>query len=236
MIKRILLIALFAANAHAHDFWIEPSTFRPEPGKSFTAALRVGENFEGEAVPRRSARIASFVVRSASGEQPVNGFENQDPAGFVKLDEAGTAVIAYRGNPTPHELPSAKFTQFLKEEGITGITPTSARQRERFYRFAKSIVGPTSDVAERPFGWRFELVPAGTGFRLLFEGKPLPGALVFAISPTGNRLTARTDANGNVSFNLAKGAWLIKSTHVLPAPKGSEFDWESLWASLTFEK
>jgi uncharacterized GH25 family protein len=234
--KRLLLIALFAAaNAHAHDFWIKPSTFRPEAGKSFSAALRVGENFEGEAVPRRNARIESFVVRSASGEQPVNGFENQDPAGFVKLDEAGTAVIAYRGKPTPHELPAAKFRQFLTEEGITGITPTSARQRERFYRFAKSIVGPGSEFAERPFGWRFELVPSGSGFQLLFEGKPLRGALVTAISPEGKRLTARTDANGNVAFKLGKGAWLIKSTHALPAAKGSGFDWESLWASLTLE-
>lgn len=235
MMKRILLIALFTVSARAHDFWIEPSTFRPEAGESFTAALRVGENFEGDPVPRRGARIESFVVRTASGEQPVNGFESQDPAGFVKLDEAGTAVIAYRGKPTPHELPSAKFKQFLNEEGITGITPTSAKQRERFYRFAKTIVGPTSPIAERPFGWRFELVPSGSRFQLLFEGKPLSGALVTAISPAGKRLTARTDTNGSVALNLGKGVWLIKSTHVLPAAKGSDFDWESLWASLTFE-
>jgi uncharacterized GH25 family protein len=235
--RRALLILLFASTARAHDFWIEPSTFRPDPAKTFTAALRVGERFEGDPVPRRSARIESFVVRTASDEREINGLENQDPAGFVRIDEAGTAVIGYRGKPTPHELPTAKFKAFLSEEGITGLTPTGTRQRERFYRFAKAVV-QVGDGSSMPaaFGWRFELVPVSSGFQLLFEGKPRPDALVVAISSDGRQLTARTDANGNVSFELGKGVWLLKSTHVLPAPKGSDYDWESLWASITFER
>ncbi|HEY0159467.1 MAG TPA: DUF4198 domain-containing protein [Thermoanaerobaculia bacterium] len=235
--RRLLLIVLFAAGARAHDFWIEPSTFRPERGKSFTAALRVGEHFKGDPVPRRSARIESFVVRNATGEQAINGFENQDPAGFVRIDEAGTAVIGYRGKPTPHELPSAKFAQFLREEGITGLQPSGERQRERFYRFAKAVV-QVGDAATSPapFGWRYELVPTSTGARLLFEQKPLANVLVTAMSPEGKRLTARTDAGGNVALPLGKGVWLVKATHVLPAAKGSGYDWDSLWASLTFER
>ncbi|HEX8252995.1 MAG TPA: DUF4198 domain-containing protein [Thermoanaerobaculia bacterium] len=237
MFLRVLLIALFAGNAAAHDFWIEPSTYRPTAGKSFSATLRVGEQFEGDPVPRRSARIESFVVRTASGEQPVNGFENQSPAGFVRIDEAGTAVIGYRGKPTPHELPTAKFMQFLTEEGIKGLKPKGARQRERFYRFAKSLVQIGDRQTETtPFGWRFELIPHNGRFQLLFEGKPLKGALVSAITPNGKRLDARTDANGTVAFNLDKGVWLIKTVHVLPAPANSDFDWESLWASVTLER
>lgn len=235
--RRLLSIFLFASTAYAHDFWIEPSTFRPDPGTPFAVALRVGERFEGDPVPRRSARIESFVVRTASGEQAIGGIENHDPAGFVRIDEAGTAVIGYRGKPTPHELPAAKFRQFLEEEGIRGIKPSEGRQRERFYRFAKSIVevGDRSSMPA-PFGWRFELVPTSAGFQLLFEGEPLSGALVTAISAAGKRLTARTGADGTVSFDLGKGVWLLKSTHVLPAPKGSDHDWESLWASLTLER
>jgi hypothetical protein len=235
--RRLLLIVLFAATARAHDFWIEPSTFRPEPGKSFTAALRVGEHFAGDPVPRRNARIESFVVRGASGEQAIDGFENQDPAGFVRLEEAGTAVIGYRGKPTPHELPSAKFAQFLREEGITGITPSARKQRERFYRFAKAVV-QVGDGAGTPasFGWRFELVPTPAGYRLLFEQKPLANVQVVAMSSEGKRLTARTDPSGDVSFALGKGVWLLKATHVLPAAKDSGYDWDSLWASLTFQR
>lgn len=235
MIRRILLTVLFAASAHAHDFWIEPSTFAPQGGKTFTVALRVGENFEGDPVPRRSARIESFVVRDASGERTVGGFENQDPAGFVRPDGAGPMVIGYRGKQSQHELSPAKFAQFLEEEGVRGITPGSGKQRERYFRFAKAVLGSTSS-AEKPFGWRFELVPAGDRFQLLFEQKPLRDALVTAVSRDGARRTARTDANGFVRFDLQDGVWLIKSTHVLAAPKESGFDWESLWASLTLER
>ena len=42
--------------------------------------------------------------------------------------------------------------------------------------------------------------------------------------------------NTRVSFAFAKpGAWLVKSVHMVPAPAKSGADWESLWASLTFE-
>ena len=73
--------------------------------------------------------------------------------------------------------------------------------------------------------------------RLLFEGKPLAGALVTAIDREGIRLTARSDAHGRVAIALPKpGVWLVKSVWMVPAPAGSDVDWESLWASLTFER
>jgi hypothetical protein len=31
------------------------------------------------------------------------------------------------------------------------------------------------------------------------------------------------------------GAWLVKTVHMVPAPTDTGADWESLWASLTFE-
>lgn len=233
--KRILFLALLAPAALAHDFWIEPSTFHPQVGKTFTAALRVGEDFEGDPVPRRSSRIESFVVRDAAGERSVNGFENQDPAGFVRIDAAGGAVIGYRGKPNPHQLPSAKFAKFLEEEGVRGLAPKGDRvQRERFHRFAKSLVG--GDVAAAPLGFRFELVAlGGSRFQLLYEGKPIAGMQVSAVSREGEKLSARTDANGTVTLAIKKGVWLVKSVHVLPAPKGADYDWDSLWASLTLE-
>jgi uncharacterized GH25 family protein len=50
------------------------------------------------------------------------------------------------------------------------------------------------------------------------------------------RLRLRSDAKGRVTFKLPKrGVWLIKSVQMIPAPPASNADWESLWASLTFE-
>jgi uncharacterized GH25 family protein len=49
----------------------------------------------------------------------------------------------------------------------------------------------------------------------------------------GQKLSARTDAEGRVRFRLPQGGmWLVKSVHMIP---GAKADWESYWASLTFE-
>ena len=177
-----------------------------EPG---TRSLRVGENFEGEPV---------------RGSAPV-----------LVVQRNGTTMLTYQsGRFATHELSRAKFEQYLREEGLTRIRPTGDVQRERFARFAKSVVqGAPEGVGA--LGWRFEIVPVSTSrFRVEYEGKPLPDTLVVALSRTHPRLTARTDAQGLVTFDLAPGPWLIKTVHMVPAPADAGVEWESLWASLTF--
>jgi len=231
----LLILLACAPIAGAHDFWIEPSTFRPSASSTITASLRVGENFTGESVPRRTPRIESFIVRDAEGERPVAGFEDRDPAGIVRIERSGTAVIGYRGKPYPHQISRAKFEQFLREEGIEYIHPRGdGAQREHFSRFAKSIVGPGDDAA--PLGFPFEILIDGNVVRVLYEQKPFANAYVAAISRDGRHLAARTDREGRVKFDLGKGVWLIKTVHVLPAPKGADYDWDSLWASVTLER
>jgi uncharacterized GH25 family protein len=247
--KRILFIALLATRAFAHDFWIEPSTFRPAAGTTFSAALRVGEHFEGDPVPRRAARIESFVVRDASGERAVKGFEGQDPAGFVQSDEAGVVVLGYRSKANPHEISREKFLTFLNEEGVQGLKVGEGKQRERFFRFAKAVVLVERRASARrtndenaglkpgaPLGFRFEIVSVDDSrFQLFHEQKPLANTLVMATNRNGKTHSARTDANGTVRFPITAGVWLLKATHVIPSSDPA-FQWDSLWASLTFER
>lgn len=236
MKRAALLILLSCAPlAGAHDFWIEPSTFRPGAQSMVKASLRVGEDFEGERVTRNTTRIESFVIRDAEGERPVPGFEGRDPAGLVRIERAGTAVIGYHSKPYPHEISRAKFEQFLREEGIEGLRPRgNGKQRESFQRFAKTILGGPDAAA--PLGWPFELVVEGDSVRVLYQQKPLANAFVAAISRDGRRLSARTAPDGRATLNLGKGVWLLKSVHVRPAPKGADHDWESLWGSVTLSR
>ena len=76
------------------------------------------------------------------------------------------------------------------------------------------------------------------GATLYFENKPLAGALVTAIArDDGARISARTDAKGRVKLALPhNGVWLVKSTYLVTAAPDSGVDWESLWASVTFER
>jgi uncharacterized GH25 family protein len=242
--RLMLAISLLSISAYGHDFWIEPSTFRPAVGQAVTVSLRVGQNFTGDPVPRSAQLLESFTIRDRAGERPIGGFENLDPAGYLRIEKAGLAMIGYRSKPNPLELTAEKFSEFLQTEGLQLNRDLRKPDREHFFRYAKALVGNGSSGFDRRFGYRYEIVPetnplsaSRVRLRLLLEGKPLAGALVTAIDRQGARLTARTDSHGRVMFSLPKsGVWLIKSVWIVPAPSGSDADWESLWASLIFER
>jgi hypothetical protein len=74
--------------------------------------------------------------------------------------------------------------------------------------------------------------------RLLYLGAPLRGVLVSAINDQAPDapVSARSGAAGGVTFTADRpGRWLIKAVHMVPAPPGVDAEWESFWASLTFE-
>lgn len=194
---------------------------------------------------RRASRIESFIVRETGGERAVDGIEGRSPAGVVTLGDAGVAVVGYEGKATPHRLAAAAFNQYLREEGLDHLRATSeSAQREHFYRFAKTLLHPgRADTIPPPLGFRLELQPLSSPFAqrpvkmvLLLDGKPLENALITAYQrDTQQKLTARTNRSGAVTLDLGSGVWLLKSTHVIRADAPTH-DWESLWASLTFER
>jgi uncharacterized GH25 family protein len=259
MRRAATVVALaIAAPAFAHDFWIEPTTFRPPVGSSVGVALRVGQNFRGDPVPRDPQAIEKFVVVSSVGEQEVGGRPARDPAGIASIADPGWAVVGYRSRPKGIELAAEKFEQYLKEEGLESVIAARASRgesqkpgKEIYSRCAKALLDGNAAGGrgfDRVIGQRLELVPEKSPteargaralpVRLVFEGKPLAGALVVAINRENpeKRVSARSDKAGQVELSLATaGIWLVKAVHMVPAPPASGADWESLWASLTFE-
>src|SRR5215467_12863444 len=107
-------LLLAAANARAHDFWIEPSTFHPASGQTVAVGLRVGQDFIGDPVPRASAFIAAFAVRQNGGAQTIGGSDHIDPAGFFRADGGATAIVSYASTGAYIELPPAEFEDYLR--------------------------------------------------------------------------------------------------------------------------
>lgn len=243
--------------ASAHDFWIEPSTFRPATGSTVTASLRVGEKLHGEPVPRIPAFIDRFVLRSPAGEAALPGVAGDDPAGSAIIRDGGLQWIGYQSNAYPVTLEAKKFESYLREEGLDRIVGMRARTgqsaspgRERFYRCAKALLvaGPSGSGSSEPLGFTLELVPRANPYSrrvegalpltLLFRGKPIPNVLVVAINRQHPEKSARarTGAKGEVTLRVAApGFWLVKAVHMEPARPGAGVDWESWWASLTFD-
>lgn len=245
-------LAVFAsAHVAAHDFWIEPSTFSAAAGAPLSFALRVGEHFKGDPVPRQAVMIERFVIAGPDGVRDVIGREGSDPAGVTSIAAPGAYVIGYRSRPTSLESDAVKFEKYLHEEGLERISDQRKQAGrsntpgiEIFSRCAKAIVtSPELPLTDQALGLRLELIaeklvsgkPAT--FRLLYEGQPLEGALVVAIPKDApmQKLTARSNKSGRVTLTLPGGVWLVKAVHMVPAPRETAAEWESLWASTTFD-
>ncbi len=253
-----LAATLACATACAHEFWVEPSTFTLESGGRLGVRLCVGDGFEGWSLARNAQRIEKFIATGPAGEQPIVGLDGSEPAGIARFTAPGGYVIAYRSNRAFTEMPVEKFDEYLKDKGLEKIIPLrgkrSANQKivhEAYSRNSKALIrvgNVDGSVVDRRMGLRLEIMaerdqsPAGEvdmhSYRLLFEGKPLVDALVTATRPgtTDGDLKARTDADGRASFRLrALGMWRVAAVHMIRAPHDVAADWESLWASLTFE-
>ncbi len=255
-----LFTLLVAPIALAHDVWIEPSSFRPAVGERVTVALRVGENLRGEPMPRIPAWIDRFILKGESREIPVIGRSGIDPAGMTIVGEPGLQWIGYQSTAYPMTSEAQKFEASLKEEGLEGIIAERAKKsqsaapgRERFYRCAKALldvpgVDQKSSATPAPLGFTLDLQPrknpyvlrAGDALplSLTFRGKPIANVLVVALRKDApeKSVRARTDAAGRVSLRLDDaGFWLIKAVHMEAAPPDAGVDWESWWASMTFD-
>jgi uncharacterized GH25 family protein len=254
----MLAIVFSHAPLLAHDMWLVPTTFSPESGQIVGVKLRVGQDLLGDPLPRDPALINQFVFEDAAGRKPLVGRDGGDPAGFLRVAMPGLVVIGYRSNPSTVELTADKFNQYVKEEGLEAVAAITARRnpsaavvRDMFFRCAKSLVlagSPKEGQGDRRLGFTLELVAEQNPYamhqgdplpvRLTYEDRPLAGALVVAINRQhpSDKVSARTDSNGRVRLRLpAAGMWLIKAVHMVPAPAGSDADWASFWASLTFE-
>jgi len=251
-----LFLLLAGAPAAAHDLWLEPSTFQPAPHGLVSVTVLVGQGFAGDTVPRDPEHIARFVLDAAGGAVPVVGLPGADPAGAVRVGDAGAAMLLYRGLPQPITLEAGKFESYLLEEGLEHVIQARAGSgqagkpaRERFGRCAKALlaVGGTTGSPSPPPSCPFEIVlaedpPATAGkplaVRLLWNGGPAARVLVRArCKDAPERVwSARTDAMGRVSVPLDRaGVWLLTAVHMTAAPKGSDADWLSEWASLMLE-
>lgn len=250
----LLCLALAPATVPAHDFWIEPETFRPKAGARVPIKLYVGQDFSGEAVPYIPEIIERYVVATARGIEPVQATTGDDPAGSF-TPTVGLSVIAYESGEFDVKFDTYdEFESYLKKEGLERHIELAAKHRDRgnikeiYTRHAKSLlVTPgTSDIApDRALGLAIEFVadaiPYGPGefsARLFYHGAPLEDALVvlFRKDAPHEKIRVRTDKQGRVQARLpAKGVWLATAVYMVRAPFYARHDWRSFWASLTFE-
>lgn len=251
-----LAAALVAAPALAHDFWLQPDTFRPAAGASTPIAVMVGDGPERERSRVPSRRVVRFADVGPGGTQaPIA--PGPEPA--VTLSATGAHVLVLetdQGGRSHQEGPA--FAAWLVEAGLTPAIAARAKAgkadapgSEAYGRRAKAIVqvgdGP-QDAATRSVGLTLEITPtlspkavtAGGRLpaRVDWEGRPLAGALVKLTDLASNAVVEerKTDAKGAVAFRIpAAGLWRLSVVWTKPLPETAETDFDTVFSSLTFE-
>lgn len=218
--------------------------------------LLVGQDFKGNSVLYVPEQFERYIYASAGAEQSIDGKRGDDPAGKLPPGPPGFYVVGYHSAKFEVSFDTyAEFQRYLETEGlernlvhVAKRWKLGSKELEVYSRGAKSFVqrGAGAPFADHVFGFPLELVADTNPYtdasafrvRLLYRGKPLDGALVVAFNkadPT-HKLRVRTDKDGRAELKLARrGIWLVTSVHMIPAPFLSRTDWESFWASLTFE-
>jgi hypothetical protein len=249
-------LAFCALRVAAHDFWIEPESFRAAAGAKVPLHLHVGADFKGDSALFNAEQFNRYIVHGPSGDKPVDGQLGDDPAGTITIGSPGLYAVIYDSRKFDVSFDDfAKFADYLKDEGLErNLVVAKARAggggriNEVYSRCAKALIaGPGADAAQanHDFGCALELIADSNPYkenalrlRLLFRGKPVEGVLVQAFSKAdpASKIRVRTDREGRVVIKLPRaGVWLVKAVHMVPQARFIRGDWESFWASLTFE-
>ncbi len=223
------------------------------------ASLRVGQNYDGETFPYLSSRFETFTISEDGKTREYRGHEGDQPALKAGADAPGLTVLTYVSNPS--KLLYRKWETFLTytaNEGLTGAVEAHLAAglpktgfRETYRRHAKALiqVGPVDTRArETAQGLELELVTLDNPFdpdakalrvALLRSGKPAPDVqiAIFRKGADGtNTEKLRTDDRGRAEITLEDGTRHLLNAVILERSEEPGIDWNSEWASLTFER
>ncbi|MEL7193626.1 MAG: DUF4198 domain-containing protein [Bacteroidota bacterium] len=258
-----ILFALFLILC-SHELFLKTDSYFFEEERQGELYLFNGTFDKSENVITRDRIIDPQIVGPEYTFRPsAEDYYDKGAVTYLKLKtgKTGTYVAGISTKPRAIELSGEKFTAYLEHEGLAevradreakGITDQVAH--EQYAKHVKAIlqVGESrSDHFSAVLGYPIEFIPLTNpyklavgdtmSFKLLYLGKPLGKQTVHISSRMSSQSTdpteraLRTDAEGTVRFPIEnKGQWYIATIHMLESEE-ADFDYESQWATLTFE-
>lgn len=246
----------------AHDLYLMPSTFRPQPNQAFTIAFHNGDDFPISQTTPRLDRMINPRLLAKGKSIPLTNLRPDGPRMLAdaQLDASGTWIAALQSKPNFIELEAISFKQYVEHEGLTHVlqyrdkhNESSIAGRERYSKYVKTIVqaGPPTDDYKLPSGAIIEIIPeshpyavkpgASLPVQVLFRGKPaadlqLEAAWLTKEGKAERKPIGRTDKQGRLAIPITSpGIWKLHTVLMERCQDQATADWESFWASLTFE-
>jgi uncharacterized GH25 family protein len=262
----LLMGLCYASSVAAHDFWVQPNEYWLRPQAVTPIRLLVGHGPFRQRSPIPLRRITRFEAIAPNGTAidlrgNLHLGGNTEDGDLRFLNPGAYVLVLETDDHAQSHLPAIRFNDYLKVEGLT----PALEQRERTHRMdadgsenysrqAKSIVqvGPpgagSPAQVTKPLGLPLEIVPEQSPYsepqpatlpvRVIYEGRPLAGALVKLTNlehDTAPLEMHLTDHAGRASFTMPKGGtWLLNVIWTKPLPSSRGSDFETIFSSLSF--
>jgi uncharacterized GH25 family protein len=261
---RFLLSVIFAYSlsgfAAAHEFWLEPETFRPDSStRTVPIQIKVGMNFAGNPWGGKLSDIIDLPLAMGSRKgslMPESGLD--EPVIEWKSEGPGQYLLGLTNNSAFIELTGEEFEKYVISEGLERIVEerktlgeSEKPGRELYRRCAKLLLQqgdqPEALSYNQEFGFPVEFQALGNpyedgrdilSFKLLSKDGPLADAQVIIWHKDGEQIKKtelRTNQDGIVTLLLRQtGFWMVSAVHMERIEGNEQADWQSYWASYTF--
>ena len=259
----LVLLTGIAAPVTAHDFWVQPTPFTTATETPVPVTILVGHGQFRQRWGVKAERVVRFADVGPSGtidRRPMLHSDSGSEDATLSFATPGTHIIVLETNHAQSTLPSIRFNDYIKAEGLTPAIERRARLalgdsdgREIYSRRAKALVQVGENTlgqahVTRPLGLTLEIVPQKNPYALLpgellpvqilYNGKPLAGATVklnnldFDTKPLATHLT---DASGRTAFEVPRrGKWQLNVIWTAVLTNNPVADFDTTFSSLTF--
>lgn len=263
-ISTTLLLFILFFTLSSHELFLKSDSYFVDKYSQSELYLFNGTFDQSENVITRDRIINPQIIGPDYNFKPTSDdFYNKGEATYLKFKtgSAGTYVAGISTKPRAIELSGEDFMDYLEHEGLTeiisdrkkkGITGTSAY--EKYSKHVKAILQVDENRTDNfaiELNYPIEFIPLKNpyklsigdemSFKLLYLGKPLGNQTVHISSrinadvKDGKETALSTNEKGEVSFTIDnEGHWYIATIHMLESNE-EDFDYESNWATLTFE-
>lgn len=260
----LFLVVATAASLAAHDLFLKLGSYFVHPDSRVRIMVLNGTFSKSEnAVARDRVRDISVVGPNGVVKLDTTAWSDRGDTSILTVETGppGTYVVGASIRPRELRLEAKDFNAYLASDGVPDVLAARRRAgeldkpaRERYSKHVKALL-QVGDVKAgelgTTLGYPAELVPldnpyavrvgASVRLRAVVEGEPVANQLVVAGGRTsrGARIrqtSMRTDSSGVAMVRLhSPGVWYVKFIHMAPAAGDTSIDYESKWATLTFQ-
>jgi hypothetical protein len=264
LVLAVVLLAAAAVTLRAHDLFLRLERYFVPPNSEVRVYVLNGTFSKSEGAVTRD-RLRALDLVSPTGVTPLDTAAwvpaGDTTILTLRTGDAGTYVVGASLRPRELRLEAKDFNKYLATDGVPDVLEARRRSgeldrpaRERYHKHVKAVLqvgSRRSDGFDRALGYPAELVPldnpytlrpgASLRVRAMVDGAPVANQYVIAGGRRGDgtriaQRGVRTDTEGVARIRLrSAGVWYVKFIHMARAAGDTAIDYESKWATLTFQ-